>query len=102
MKNQVFNKALASMVLIFALFGVSFAVLAQSQPTQDSISLQQVQWKSEQQVRDMLGEPISIKGPVGTHASYVLWQYSDVTIAFSNKRVFHLFRNDSLHKLVLD
>ncbi len=101
MKNQVFNiNALALVVLIVSMLGATFKLAAQT--SQSDVRLEQVRWKSEQQVRNLLGEPASIKGPVGTHASYTLWQYSEVTVVFANKRAFHLFRNDSLRKPQLD
>ena len=59
-------------------------------------SLNDVKWKDQQQVRNLFGEPQKIRGPVGTHANYSLWEYSDFTVAFSNQRAFHLFRKDSL------
>ena len=62
----------------------------------------EVRWKSEQQVRDLYGDPISVHGPVGTHASYILWKYDDYTVAFANNRAFHLFNKDSLTKIVLE
>jgi len=65
-------------------------------------NVDQVRWKSESQVRDLLGNPNSIHGPVGTHASYTLWKYDDFTVAFANNRAFHLFDKDSLKKLELN
>jgi len=65
-------------------------------------NVEQVRWKSESQVRQILGEPISKTAPVGTHASYTLWKYDGFTVAFSNNRAFHLFKNSSLNKVGLN
>jgi len=59
-------------------------------------ALEQIQWKSETQIRELLGEPESIQGPTGTHASYVLWKYADFTVAFADQRATHVFQRDSL------
>ncbi len=64
--------------------------------------VEQVRWKSESQVEAILGEPQSKTSPVGTHASYTLWQYEGFTVAFANNRAFHLFKNNSLNKMALD
>lgn len=63
--------------------------------------LEQLRWKSQDRVREQLGTPESIRGPIGTHATYQVWQYPDFSIAFANNRVFHVFAKDSLHKLEL-
>jgi len=60
-----------------------------------------IRWKSPQQVRHILGEPISISQPTGTHATYTMWRYPDFTVAFSNNKAFHLFHNNSLRQLQL-
>jgi len=65
-------------------------------------SLEQVRWKSEQQVQNLLGEPQNKSAPIGTHASYTLWNYGDFTVAFANNKAFHLFKKDSLTKVVLE
>lgn len=65
-------------------------------------SIQDIRWKSEDQVRQILGEPQNISQPTGTHATYTLWKYDKVTVAFANNRAFHLFNNDSLEKIVLE
>lgn len=64
-------------------------------------SISDIRWKSESQVRAILGEPRSVSSPVGTHARYTVWKYSDFTVAFSNNKAFHLFRNNSLNRLKL-
>ena len=64
--------------------------------------IEQVRWKSEAQVREMMGEPNSVLGPVGTHASYTLWKYDKVTIAFANNHAFHQFDKDSLKKFKME
>ena len=68
---------------------------------QQNVELEQIRWKSESQVRSLLGDPINIHGPIGTHASYTLWKYDGFTVAFANKRAFHLFNEDSLKKIEL-
>jgi len=65
-------------------------------------NVEQIRWKSEAQVREMLGEPKSVTPPVGTHATYTMWKYEDFTVAFANGKAFHLFGNNSLRKLELD
>ena len=66
------------------------------------IQLDEVRWKDEAHVRSLLGDPNSVHGPSGTHASYVLWKYDNLTVAFSNGRVFHIFAPDSLKKMALE
>jgi len=67
-----------------------------------AVNLDDIRWKSESQVRALLGDPQSIRGPIGTHASYQLWEYQGFSVAFSNNRAFHLFDEGSLRKLVLE
>lgn len=66
-----------------------------------NVDIEQIRWKSESQVRALLGDPNSVHGPVGTHASYTLWKYDDFTVAFANNRAFHLFDKNSLKKFEL-
>ena len=107
MKNQVFKNNLLAIYLSLVAF-ITMPLFASTQTqsgaavNQEGITLKQIQWKSEQQVRSLMGDPDSIKGPVGTHAAYTLWHYPNVAVAFANKRVFHLFRKDSLRKLQLE
>ncbi len=77
--------------LMFSVLGQAFAQ-----------NVEQVRWKSEAQVREILGEPKSVTPPVGTHATYTMWRYENFTVAFANGKAFHLFGNDSLRKLELD
>jgi hypothetical protein len=63
--------------------------------------IEQIRWKSEAQVREVLGEPVSVTPPVGTHATYTLWKYDGFVVAFANNSAFHLFRTDSLNKVEL-
>jgi len=84
---------------------ISFAVASTNLLTTPNLYAQDVddiRWKSENQVRDLYGEPNTVHGPVGTHASYSLWKYDDYTVAFANNRAFHLFKKDSLTKLQLE
>lgn len=90
MRNQAFK----SLMLLVAL---TVGLLSQPSFAQD---VEQIRWKSEAQVRALFGEPNSIQGPIGTHASYTLWKYDDFTIAFANNRAFHLFNENSLRKEV--
>jgi len=73
-----------------------FATMANAQ------SIEDVRWKTEEQVRKVLGEPNSISTPIGIHATYTMWQYDNFTVAFANSRAFHLFRKDSLTKFELE
>lgn len=81
----------ATILLVFA---TPFALNAQS--------IEQIRWKGEDQVRQILGEPLNTKGPVGTHARYTMWEYPDFTVAFSNSKAFHLFRKNSLKNVELE
>ena len=64
--------------------------------------LTDLRWKSEEQVRAQLGDPDSVRGPIGTHASYQLWDYPEFSVAFANNRAFHLFDKNSLHRMELN
>lgn len=64
--------------------------------------LQQIRWQSESKVREILGAPKAVRGPIGTHASYQLWEYEDYSVAIANNRAFHLFDKNSLHRMVLE
>ncbi len=94
-KIFVLKTMLAGLLLTFTVSGL-FSSLAQAQSVSD------IRWKSEAQVRQIVGEPNIITPAVGTHASYTMWKYDDFTIAFANNRAFHLFHKDSLKKIVLD
>lgn len=91
--NNKPNQVVKAVITIFAL---TF-LLSQTSVAQD---VEQIRWKSESQVRSLHGEPNSIQGPIGTHASYTLWKYDGFSIAFANNRAFHLFDKDSLRKEV--
>lgn len=54
-----------------------------------------IRWKPEAEVRALFGEPMSVQGPAGTHATYMLWKYGDFTVAFANNRAFHLFNKNN-------
>jgi hypothetical protein len=92
--NQALNSFIKSIVVALTMSLTSMSAIAATATPE----LNQVRWKSESQIRSLLGEPKSVRGPIGTHASYVLWQYDEFTVAFANKRVFHLFKKDSLTK----
>ena len=61
---------------------------------------EQLLWQSQGQVRAVLGEPNSVRLPVGIHATYTLWEYDQVIVAFANERVIHVFDKNALHKSV--
>ena len=65
-------------------------------------SVDDIRWKSEEQVRNILGEPLTSTPPVGTHATYTLWKYETFIVAFANSRAFHLFDKNSLQRVKLD
>ncbi len=65
-------------------------------------TLEQIRWKDEDKVREILGEPQSTRGPVGTHATYTMWEYPEYTVAFANRKAFHMFRKGSLKKMDLE
>ena len=80
----------------------AFVVLVFLSLSTNAQNIEEVRWKTEQQVRALYGEPDSISQPTGTHATYVMWKYPDFTVAFANKRAFHLFKKDSLTKFELN
>lgn len=86
---------------IGCLLGVLSPTMAQDEP-KPAASVEQVRWKSEQQVRALLGDPKSVRGPIGTHATYELWQYEGFSVAFANNHAFHLFDENSLRKIQLE
>ena len=104
--KTTFNQIRAAMCrgIIVGLLLIPLAAIAQQSGDQMDMQalLSDIRWKSEQQVRDKFGDPDSIRGPIGTHASYQLWNYPDFSVAFANNRVFHLFDKDSLHKFELN
>lgn len=88
-------KVLSSIVVLG--FSLTTALFSTSVSAQD---VKDIRWKSESQVRSQYGEPNSVQGPIGTHASYTLWKYDNFTVAFANNRAFHLFNKDSLTRTV--
>lgn len=88
-------KIMKTTVVLFCSLLFFMANTAQAQ------SIKDVRWKSSSEVRSVLGEPLSISSPTGTHATYTMWKYATFTVAFSNDRAFHLFQNDSLRKIKL-
>lgn len=83
-------------ILLIALTAVFFTSTAKAQ------DVDQVRWKSESQVTDILGEPASKSTPIGIHATYSLWTYDGFVVAFANSRAFHLFRIDGANKMELE
>lgn len=86
MKNQ---KLIQQAVLVITL---CTSLLSQAMAQ----NIDQIRWKSAEQVRSILGEPQSVTPPVGTHATYTMWKYDNYTVAFANGRAFHLFSKTSL------
>ncbi len=92
------NQSLKSGPKSILVMSVMLLVLSSTLAFAQAPDLQEIRWKSETQIRSLLGEPESIRGPIGTHASYELWHYAEFTVAFANERVFHMFKKDSLTK----
>ena len=86
------------------LLGLMCVASSSSVFAQNSVEqrLSELRWKSESTVKSSLGEPASIRGPIGTHASYALWNYEDLTVAFADGRVFHVFNSYSMNKETTD
>lgn len=77
-------------ILVGLLLTLLTSTIVQVQSVQAQ-SRDQIRWKTEAEVRAILGEPNLITAPVGTHKTYTLWEYGTFTVAFSNKRAFHLW-----------
>ncbi|MFT7524898.1 MAG: hypothetical protein ACI9LY_000030 [Arenicella sp.] len=99
---MVLNKALNSVTKSIPVISLMLLALSSTLAFAQAPDLQEIRWKSESQIRSLLGEPESIRGPIGTHASYELWGYAEFTVAFANERVFHMFKKDSLTKLEIN
>ena len=82
--------------------GVIFVCLARANDSiaQSEDLKEQFLWQSQYQVKAVLGEPNSVRLPVGTHAEYTLWEYDQVIVAFANERVIHVFDKNALRKSV--
>jgi hypothetical protein len=91
---NILKNGLITLILASSMLFLSGAASAQD--------VNDIRWKSEAQVKAVLGEPNSVSTPIGTHATYTLWQYNDFTVAFANSRAFHLFNKDSLQKVNLN
>lgn len=83
LNQKLIAKTLVVLALSLASLGSISAVNAQD--------VSEVRWKSADKVRAMYGEPQSVRGPIGTHASYTLWSYEGFVVAFANEKAFHLF-----------
>ena len=99
---MILNQALNSVSKSILVISVVLLAASSTSAFAQAPDLQEIRWKSESQIRSLLGEPESIRGPIGTHASYKLWKYADFTVAFANERVFHMFKKDSLTKLQIN
>jgi len=88
--QRLVQTTLSATAIFFGLFTQTFAQ-----------SVDQIRWKSETQVRAILGEPQNITSPVGTHARYTMWRYENYIVAFANGKAFHLFDKNSLRKFEL-
>lgn len=91
---KILKNGLVSLLTLAAVLALSNSASAQN--------INDIRWKSEAQVKAVLGEPNSVSNPVGTHASYTLWQYDNFTVAFANNRAFHMFNKDSLQRMELN
>ena len=98
--NKYFVLRCAAIVSIFTA-GSVFAQQSGSSVDPQTL-LSDLRWKSESEVRNRLGDPQSIRGPIGTHASYQLWNYEGFSVAIADNRVFHLFDESSLRKMQLE
>ncbi|NND00725.1 MAG: hypothetical protein HKN85_11140 [Gammaproteobacteria bacterium] len=96
MLNQTLKTVIGALALTATVFTFSAGW------AQEGVDVEKIRWKSEAQVRSILGEPNSIHGPVGTHHSYTLWKYENYTVAFADKRAFHMFHKDTLKKIRLE
>ena len=85
-----------TILFVLSLGSIFFVTATHAQSVDD------VRWKSEEQVRQILGDPLSSTPPVGTHATYTLWKYENFTVAFANSRAFHLFDKNSLRRFALE
>ena len=96
--NKLFNElfSIRSLLMSFTVVCAITSGIAAAQSVED------IRWKSEDQVRAILGEPITSTPPVGTHATYTLWKYENFTVAFANNHAFHLFDKNSLRRFELD
>ena len=92
--NEPFSSAIPAVLLSLACMVASGVVNAQT--------VDDIRWKSADQVKAILGEPISSTPPVGTHATYTLWQYETFTVAFANNHAFHMFDKNSLKRFELE
>lgn len=99
---MILNQALNSVSKSILLMSVILLAVNSTAAFAEAPDLQEIRWKSESQIRALLGEPESVRGPIGTHASYELWKYPDFTVAFANERVFHMFKKDSLTKFEIN
>lgn len=99
--TQPFYRRTSVAKTFFLSLSVTLCALLFSSVT-NAQSISEIRWKSMQQVRQVLGEPVNVRGPVGTHANYTMWEYPDFTVAFSNEKAFHLFRKNSLKKIRLE
>ena len=100
MKNRKHSHIARNIAIVFSMLFAAFANQAMAQSTAEY--LDQLRWKSADQVRAVLGEPLSETPPVGTHATYTMWQYEKCTVAFANGSAFHVFDKNSLRRLDLE
>ncbi|MFT6046580.1 MAG: hypothetical protein ACI9WC_002287 [Arenicella sp.] len=99
---MILNQALNSVSKTILVISVCLLAISAAPAFAQAPDLQEIRWKTESHIRSLLGEPESIRGPIGTFASYKLWKYADFTIAFADERVFHVFKKDSLTKFEMN
>jgi len=100
MKNRKHSHIARNIAIVSS---VLFGVLANQAMAQTAAEyLDQLRWKNTDQVRAVLGEPLSTTPPVGTHATYTMWQYEKCTVAFANGSAFHVFDKNSLRRIDLE
>ncbi len=95
MLNQKLIARTSAVLAIFLAFSSSISLV-------NAQNVDEVRWKSAEKVRAMYGEPQSVRGPIGTHASYTLWSYDGFVVAFSNEKAFHLFDENASKRLDLN
>jgi len=95
---MVNQKLMAKTSMILAMF-LAFVVSLSTARAQD---VSDVRWKSTDKVRALYGEPQSVRGPIGTHATYKLWAYDDFVVAFANEKAFHLFSTAAADSMELN
>ena len=95
----MWHGGLRALLLLACIIFVCLTGVNDSNAQQENLK-ERFLWQSPDQVRAGLGEPNSVRLPVGTHATYTLWEYEQVIVAFANERVIHVFDKNALHKTI--